>query len=509
VSNTNLDSRRLLARILETPNLARVVPRLPPEVLHRVIQSCGLEDCAELVALATPGQLTAVFDLDLWRPARPGLNENDQFDADRFGLWLEVMMESGETVAARKLADVDADLAIAGLAQHIRVLDPAAGVSADGITCDVGGYLLVARRSDSWDAIVGLLTSVASERPAYFHRVMRGCRGLSNSTPEIDGLDDLLPVDRQAMFDLAVSRERRREQQGYVSPAEARAFLQMSRGFRLEPDAPSPANPIVRAHFQAIESTTPMEPRREDSAQADSAIIQVLLDTGILPPQHRPLLHGDQSQPSRLTRIRSHMQFLLDRDEAAYWMRTQELAFLTNTLMAGCSVQARPFAALEASDAAVAACNLGLENWPRHVPEDFLAGHDLISLFQAGWTILHSDVCLYTAEQLIGVLGSARHEDRETQAGLDALRIELTRHCRDGAPWRARDAMDVMMILDMPAWATLLGLIDECPVIHAGLGASPGARTVSASAFEFISENTQVASVHAFVESLAETLAGQ
>jgi hypothetical protein len=31
------------------------------------------------------------------------------------------------------------------------------------------------------------------------------------------------------MFDLAFNRERRREQQGYVTPAEARAFLQMSR----------------------------------------------------------------------------------------------------------------------------------------------------------------------------------------------------------------------------------------------------------------------------------------
>jgi hypothetical protein len=34
--------------------------------------------------------------------------------------------------------------------------------------------------------------------------------------------------------------------------------------------------------------------------------------------------------------------------------------------MAGCSIQARPFTAQEASDAAVAVCNLGLKNWPRH-----------------------------------------------------------------------------------------------------------------------------------------------
>ena len=96
------DPRHLLDRILDTPHLAHVVPRLPPEVLHRVIQSCGLEDCGELVALATPDQLARVFDLDLWRAGQPGLDE--QFDADRFGVWLEVLMESGAGVAAQTLA---------------------------------------------------------------------------------------------------------------------------------------------------------------------------------------------------------------------------------------------------------------------------------------------------------------------------------------------------------------------------------------------------------------------
>ncbi|HEU4693326.1 MAG TPA: DUF6178 family protein, partial [Vicinamibacterales bacterium] len=56
-------SSRLIDRLLDTPHLAHVVPRLQPEVLHRVIQQCGLEDCGQLVALTTPGQLARVFDL--------------------------------------------------------------------------------------------------------------------------------------------------------------------------------------------------------------------------------------------------------------------------------------------------------------------------------------------------------------------------------------------------------------------------------------------------------------
>jgi hypothetical protein len=60
----------------------------------------------------------------------------------------------------------------------------------------------------------------------------------------------------------------------------------------------------------------------------------------------------------------------------------------------------------------------------------------------------------------------------------------------------------------MPAWAALLGLIDECPVIHASMAATRESRTrsVSACAFEFISANSQIASVREFMQSLPEVL---
>jgi hypothetical protein len=503
-------------------------------VLHRVIQNRGLEDCGELVVLATPGQLAAVLDLDLWRPAQPGLDE--QFDADRFGLWLEVLMESGATVAAQKLADVDVDLATAGFAQHLRVFDsaavsrapidgeevPAVGTPNDGLSCDVGGYLVVGRRTDSWDAIVAVLVALDAEHQDYFHRVMRGCRSLSNSRPEVDGLDDLLTVNEQVMFDLALDREQRREQEGYATPAQARAFLEMSRQVRLAHDATRPSNPIARAYFRAIEWTTATDadsgsrrlpagssasPAPEKSADAVAAIVDVLLAAGILPQQPRALLDRPHGQAPRLARIRAQMQFIADRDHAAFSMRSQELAFLANTIVAGCSIQARPFTAQEASDAAVAVCNLGLEA-EAALPDDFLVDRDLVGVFQVGWTVLHEQVCMYAAERLISVLRLLRCDDRETQTGLDALRIEMTRHWQAGTPWRARDELDVMTILDMPAWATLLGLIDECPVIHAGIGVSQGsrARQISATAFEFISENSQIASAHEFMRLLPETL---
>jgi hypothetical protein len=81
--------RSPLARLLDAPHFARLVPHLPPETLLQLIRHSGLDACGELVAAATPEQLTSVLDFDLWRHAQPGRDE--QFDADRFGEWLELL----------------------------------------------------------------------------------------------------------------------------------------------------------------------------------------------------------------------------------------------------------------------------------------------------------------------------------------------------------------------------------------------------------------------------------
>ena len=506
----------LLARILETPRLARVVPQLPAEVLHRVIETCGLEDCGDLVALATPKQLERVFDLDLWHAARPGLEEH--FDADRFGTWLDVLVDCGPSVAARKLADMNADLAIGGLAAHVRVFDPSARASGDRLMCDIGGYLVGPRRTNAWDAIVRSLIALNEEHPDCFHRVMRGCRRLSNSTPELDGFHDLMTDRDQLLFDLAVDRERRREARGYVAPEQARAFLKMSRQRQPAADAAPRGNPLARAYFRAIAWETTMEtdggvePAPEESGVA--AVVNVLVEAGVLVPQPRALLGGAQEQPTRLARIQSQMRSVLDRAPAAHSARCDELGFLSNALASGCSVQARPLTPKEAADAAAAICNLGLESMAAAgtvLADDFLAAHDLVGVFQAGWAALYTDVCMYVAERLIEVLRQLRCEDRETQLAINTLRIELTKHWKAGEPWRARGAMDVLAILDMPAWAALLALVDECPVIHAGMRVSPAAKTattVSASAFEFISENSQIAAVREYMRQMPDTLRG-
>jgi len=117
-------SRQALDRLLKSPDLAKVIPHLPPDVIHLVIQTCGFEDSVEFVALATPAQLARVLDVDVWQGHTPA--GDDQFDVDRFGIWLDVLMQSGATVAADKLVDLDLALVVTGFSRHVVVPDLAA-----------------------------------------------------------------------------------------------------------------------------------------------------------------------------------------------------------------------------------------------------------------------------------------------------------------------------------------------------------------------------------------------
>lgn len=496
-------NRRGLARLLEAPELARAVPYLAPETLHQLIRHAGLDACGDLVALATPEQLASVLDLDLWRPAQPGRHE--RFDADRFGEWLEALVDAGADEAARIVASLDDALVIAGLSKYVRVVDPAAGAAwPEGPHCDVGGYVVTATRTDAWDAIVSLLVALDAGFHDTFQSVMRGVRRLSNSAPEIDGLDNLLTAPEQLMYDLALDRDDRRSRVGYTTTADARAFLQLARTRSRGWDGPAAMNPVASAYFRDAGETTA-------AATVDESVhvvVERLAEIGVVPEHPRALLEGPASQQPRPTRIRSAMQYVHETDADRYLARGRELAFLANTLVAGCSVQSRRFTEREASEAAVSVCNLGLERWPAALPDDFLSRHDLVTAFEVGWAMLHEDVSLFVAGRLIATLTDLRCVDVDIQRGLDALKRELVRQRDAGTPWRARDAVDVLAALDLTAWASLLGLLDDCPVLPAALTATLEGHTgaVSATAFEFISTTGQIDAVRAFMGKLLDIL---
>ena len=545
-----------LARLLETPHLARIVPRLAPELLHGLIRHRGLDACVDLVAAATPQQVASILDLDLWRA--PAAGGDDRFDEERFGVWLETLMAEGATVAARIVATMDPALAIAGLSRYVRVFDPgvfeptastddefeAPDMSRAGaLECEVGGYVVRARTALAWDAVAGLLVALADDRPGVFHALMQGCLRLSNSTPESDGLDDLMREPEQWVHDVSLGREHRRTGQGYLTPADGRAFLQMARAARPSGAAVPPSiNPIVAAYFRALDAADQATPRAapsgpatlapeghrsdasmdRDVAESIAALVELLGDAGT----GSRALPGAVADATRVTPIQPLMEYVHDAGHQAYFARSRELAFLANALIAGCPVLSRPFTPDEARDAAVGICNLGLEmqagSFPRQagsdpagtaadvpaLPDEFLVDHDLITAFEAGWTLLHHDVAMFVAGRLIATLADLRTVDSAIQQDLYRLRRELERHRAAGTPWRAQEALEIIGLLDMPTWACLRGLLGECPVLPAALTAvlEKSARPVSATDFQCFTIRRQIRRVHEFAATLAAAL---
>ncbi len=401
----------------------------------------------------------------------------------------------------------------------------------------VGGYIVRARRTDAWDAIITLLVALEAEHPHDFHAVMQGCRRLSYSRPEVDGLDDLLLAPEQHLHDVAIDRERRRSQQGYATPADARAFLQLARRPKqMQSGAAATGslevNPIVAAYFRAAddipESSQESEeqpdgtlesPRVDatDTYESIAAVVELLAEAGMIPTRPHALLeaaHGD-ARDAGLTRVQRLMAYVRDTDETVYLTRSRELAFVANTLLAGCSVQSRPFRPQEASDAAASICNLGLEYWPARwpavaspgassPPDSFLIDHDLVTAFEVGWSVLHQDVSVFVAQQLISTLEDLRCVDRDIRRGLIALRRKLAEQRDAGTPWLARDTADVLASIDATAWVSVLGLLDECPVLPAALTAIVEGRTttVSPTDFDFIATAAQIDSVRLFMRKL-------
>jgi hypothetical protein len=287
-------------------------------------------------------------------------------------------------------------------------------------------------------------------------------------------------------------------------------------------------NPLFAAYFRAANETpasgddaaqglpqrTLAYPAALGGVSVPDAGVDILSKAGLVPQRPRALLEGARSQPSRLALIRTVMEYVRDNDDTLYFARCHELAFLANTLVAGCSIQSRSFTPQEASDAAAGICNLGLEHWSTSedvhaaLPDTFLIDHDLVSAFEVGWAVLHENVSMFAAEQLVVALSGLRSTDTDIRKGLRTLRSELTKQRNAGTPWRARNALDVIALLDMPAWASVMGLLDECPVMPAALTATLDGRTgaVSATEFEFISTGSQLGRVREFMARFLDIL---
>ena len=429
--------------------------------------------------------MTAVLDLDLWRAPLPGADE--ELDADRFGEWVEALAGRDAATAARVIARCDRSLVVTALSRFLRVLDP--GVleptestdderpqdvifAAEGLTAEVGGYIVQARREDAWDAIVGLLFELSAGDAECFHALMDGCRRLSNAGRERDGLDDLLDAPDQSLHDVTLDRDDRREARGFSTAADARAFLAIARQGRSRTHLNPIAAAWIRGPMSARMKTLPNRPvrlrscrprirsrrqrdwsrrRRKRSTRSPACSPRMTSSRSIRAPC------SGRAVPRDPGGLQALMEYLRERHPDVCLARGQELAFVANALVAGCRLQSRSFTPREASEAAAATCSLGLLRQPAPPGVDYLVGHDLIGIFEDGWAALHREVSLFVGRALLAVLRGVRTGESETLAGLHELQRSLETHLAAGTPWLAGDALEVLAVLDTPAWSGLLG----------------------------------------------------
>ncbi|KAB0664073.1 hypothetical protein F6V25_14810 [Oryzomonas japonica] len=555
---TSIPSNRLLNRILEEPQFIAVIQKLNGRALNKLIHHIGIEDCGEIIALATTGQLEQVFDEDLWRGAHPG--DEETFDSRRFALWLEIMQETGPDFVARTLAGMDEDFVTMALSQQtlvvdldeltLRMLNRTEDEPFDdrfletalegSLNCEFGKYLVISKSLDSWDAIVRAMASLDAHHHSYLMRILERCCHLSFEYIEDNGgLYNVLTTSEQLSSDVAADREERREQAGFVPPTAALGFLNLARRAEMDELMESgTVDAITKSYFRTINEAwandslaaagnqpAPGAPGGADATPTEkmAQFIQLLGEIDAIPaPEKTQLLEesrtGRQGRENRL--IRDAMFELREADGKLYSLRMHELNYLANILISGCGYHSRSLRQSEAAEIVLATGNLGLEyllsvrpaapGGP--LPGPVLADHDIVKLFKIGWNILYREVTLKAGTALTAALHLWLHAPappaRTARAAkaVAGLCRQLEQDLAQDRPWNSRKKLTVLeCVFDQPTIHALQTLLDECPSLPP-LAAGQDEETSRDD--EFISRKEQIERIHAFAAALQERFRG-
>lgn len=354
----------VLTRILEEPALVAEVRSLPPAALTRLIDHIGLEDAGEIVALATTEQIASVFDEDLWTREAPGAD--DTFDAQRFVVWLEILLEAGERVAAKRLAELDPDtvtFALHNLA-HVVVTDDLGvddeledieKVLESALTQEIGEYMLIARRHDGWDAIVQALVALDEVDHDACSRLLDRLTALTERAADDEGgLYEVLSDAESLADDVAGDRNERRAKDGFIAASDARAFLRLAK----EHDAPKAGerDAVTKAYFRELDKSP--RPKVKPSR------LLSMLDRAGVTREKKPKALGRSLLTDAMSALAPERQAEL----------MEELAYLVNVLIAGDKRHWRP---ADAAEAVVAVIEAGIQ------AKD-LTRESLVNAFRAG-----------------------------------------------------------------------------------------------------------------------------
>jgi hypothetical protein len=348
----------IIKKLLDNPHALESVRKLTGTELAALISQTGLEDAGAYINLASREQLEAVLDQDLWSASAAGAPE--EFDDDRFAQWIEVLAEDDAGTAAGRLAEMDEDLVGFGFSRLVRVFDrnqvALAGWAAylnqdlDDVlganpSVEIDEWLVLSRGHEGWTELVAVLLELADQHGALFERLMRRCEeATSSSMIEAERAEHgAESVEAEVREDAAAERERRRADAGYVSPADAVAFLRLAEREEVGDDA------ITRAHLGTLveRATTHDETHALANGAADHA-------------------------------LRAALAALDDELRGA---RQRELAYLANVLVSA-GDRGRSLEPIEAAELAFEVCGLGFARGGSD-----LARTSLVRWFGRGWRL--------------------------------------------------------------------------------------------------------------------------
>ncbi len=366
----------LLARLIDAPDLVHTVRGLAPSTFSALVRHVGVEDAGEIVALATTEQLVAAFDEDLFVNERPG--EREMFDRERFVAWLEVLLEAGDSAAARRITELSDDFVVRALSSIVLVLDNEELMLRMGeggedarmadkaiescLSEEIEGYLLISLAHDGWDAVLALVLALDRDHHEFLVRILDRCAALASGYVEdLEELTSVLSDSESLSEDVEAEREERRARLGYVDPRAARSFLAIARK-PLSTDGDGPVrDAVTRAYFRNLERPAVAPGTGAGAPERVAELLGAIGEVTSAPlPPRLGAASADQSTDDGTSFVVA-MRQLGERDPKGFAERIEELAYLTNVIAAGAEGPHGRFRPDEAADAALATVALGAE----------------------------------------------------------------------------------------------------------------------------------------------------
>jgi len=393
-------TNRLLQRLLNEPGQVEAVRALEPLHFVALVASVGLEDSGEVLAMATAKQIQCVLDEELWGgdPTRA----EPTLDAQRFAVWLEVLLEGGDEVAARHLAELPEELLSAVLCDQLFVLEidalghDRAAVSGEdaelvervldeSLHLEFGRYVLIARHALGWDPTIAGLLAVDRVDHALVERVLERCLFATTEQLADDGLSTILRAQQTLEADALAERDDRRDRVGYVSRASASSFLALAEQTSLDDASMLEEDPVTRAYFRDLEPCTVASAH---ASASPSRPLRALVE-------HLEGLGGEttivEAQPSASLTFREAMQALHAADPKRHAEQLARLGYLANVLMSARRPDGEARNALEASELTMRTVARGLDHLSSVAgvdqPTEHLQRLGVDVLFRLGWRL--------------------------------------------------------------------------------------------------------------------------